>query len=50
MIDFLKNYCVEHRSVVNFGIDEKTYQKWVWFYPEKVSQLAKKRGKLTNYI
>ena len=41
MFDFLKNYCVEHRSAVDFGIDEKTYRKWVWFYLEKVSQLAK---------
>ena len=41
MFDFLKNYCVEHRCAVDFGIDEKTYRKWVWFYLEKVSQLTK---------
>ena len=41
VFDFLKNYSVEHRCAVDFGIDEKTYRKWVWFYLEKMSQLVK---------
>ena len=40
MFDFLKNYCVEHRCAIDFGVDEKTYRKWVWFYIEKVSKLT----------
>ena len=40
MFDFLKNYCIEHRCAMDFGIDEKTYRKWVWFYLEKVSKLT----------
>lgn len=39
--DFLKNYCIEHLCAINFGVDEKTYRKWVWYYLEKISELTK---------
>ena len=40
MFDFLKNYCIENRCAIDFGIDEKTYRKWVWFYLEKLVKLT----------
>ena len=40
MFDFLKNYCIENRCAIDFGIDEKKYCKWVWFYLEKNVKLA----------
>ncbi len=40
MFDFLKNYCVECHCAIDFGVDEKTYCKWVWLYIENVSKLT----------
>ena len=41
MFDFLQNYCKETQCAMDFGVDEKTYRKWVWFFLEKVSIISK---------
>ena len=40
MFDFLKNYSIEHLCAIEFGVDEKTYRKWVWYYLEKVLKVT----------
>ena len=37
---FMKVYSVEGVGAARFGIDRKTYVKWVWVYIKKVSSLT----------
>ena len=41
-LDFLKNYSNESVQADNYGVDPKTYRKWLWPYIKAVASLAPK--------
>ena len=39
---FLKKYDSESDSAGRFGVDEKTYRKWIWFIVKEIGKLHPK--------
>ena len=41
-LEFLKNYCNEDTQADKFGVDQKTYRKWIWVYVKGIASIAPK--------
>ena len=41
-LDFLKNYQNEVIQANKYGVDKKTYRKWLWVYVKAIARLAPK--------
>ena len=40
-LHFLKSYSTETQLASLFGVDEKTYRKWAWFYVISIRKLSR---------
>ena len=47
-LEFLKSYASEEIQADKFGVDIKTYRKWIWIYVKAIANIAHHLVRNTN--